>query len=104
MHIWDTSGLLFETGCDRINGASLLSEKLFGRAPAELNRESALGALPNALLHYLRLQNIATFRFDQIQIFSSLAKVQKVLFEKKLKIAVFYNKGEVNSKISLSSW
>ena len=32
---------------------SLLFEKLFGRAPVGLNRESALRTLPNTLLYYL---------------------------------------------------
>ena len=32
----------------RISKKSLLSEKLFGRAPTRFSRESALGALPNA--------------------------------------------------------
>jgi hypothetical protein len=33
-----------------INRESLLSEKLFGKAPAEFSRESALEALPNRAL------------------------------------------------------
>ena len=32
----------------RISRESLLSKKLFGRAPAGFSKESALGALPNA--------------------------------------------------------
>jgi hypothetical protein len=35
----------------RISRESLLSEKLFGRAPAGFSKESALGALPNAPLN-----------------------------------------------------
>jgi len=37
----------FRESLHGIGRESLLSEKLFGRAPARFSRESALGALPN---------------------------------------------------------
>jgi hypothetical protein len=37
----------FRKSLHRISRESFLSEKLFGRALARFNRESALGALPN---------------------------------------------------------
>jgi hypothetical protein len=37
----------FKKSLHRISRKLLLSNKLFDRAPAELNRKSALGALPN---------------------------------------------------------
>jgi len=40
----------FRESLHGINRESLLSEKLFGRAPAGFSRESALGALPNGAL------------------------------------------------------
>ena len=40
----------FKESLYEISRESLLSEKLFGRAPAGFSRESVLGALPNGAL------------------------------------------------------
>jgi hypothetical protein len=44
----------FRESLHGINRESLLSEKLFGRAPVGFSRESTLGALPNGALHRIR--------------------------------------------------
>jgi len=50
----------FRESLHGINRESLLSEKLFDRAPAGFNRESALGALPNGAQDLNLLSNSYT--------------------------------------------